>query len=277
MGILKNTKKIFNRYQNKNLTLEKRFYTPEVKNKKFLEKVKKNFDRSFFEALLHPFETIEVGLAHYDQLTNYIYSFINQFTNHSEYTDEDMSNFKDYLIKRFKEIESIEYKGRDSCTINLKNGKDFYFQTLTSSFDGILDVCPDLLTSKREGKCHKRSIVLTHVINNDCECVTGTVYPFTTGAKYLHSWVELKDGNGAIYCLDNNLNAVMLKDDYYKLMHAKPFERISQENIVQDANIINYFNEKTCSETPYLKLYCSSREEALEKYRELMDKENQLI
>lgn len=272
MGKIKNITKAFNRYQNKFLSLEHRFYTPEVKNKKFLEKVKKNFDRNFFEALLHPLETIEVGLAHYDQLTNYIYSFINQFTNHSEYTDEDISNFKDYLIKRFKEIESIEYKDRDSCTINLKNGKDFYFQTLTSSFDGILDVCPDLLTSKRDGKCHGRSIVLTHVINNDCECVTGTVYPFTTGARYLHSWVEMKDGKGAIYCLDNNLNAVIGKDDFYFLMHPRVFERISKEQVINDFDMIMYFNQKTCPETPYVKLYCACHDEAVERYGEMVER-----
>lgn len=271
MGLLKNSKKIFNRYQNKHLSLKYRFVDSNTKAEKFVEMVDRAKGRNYFQSLIHPVELMRVATTKFDLFSNYIYSFIDDFTNHTEKDNEYIDAFKRYLIERFNEIDNIEYENRDFCTIKLKNGKEICFQTFTSSFDGVLDIWKDLLSSKRKGKCHVRSLsIASHIKAKSVDCVTGTVYPYVSGSKYLHTWVEFQDEKDNVWCIDNNLNVVMLKDNYYKLMHAKPFERISQSQIIEDIDAIYYFNDNNCDKTPYLKLYCSSREEGLERYKEIM-------
>ena len=272
MGILKNARKIFNRYQNRFLSLKYRFVDSNTEAEEFLNMVNRQDERNFIQSLMHPIEALKVGCSKRDMISNYIFCFIKDFTNHAEIDDFYVEKFKNYIVERFDKIESIVYEDRDYCIINFIDGENFSFQTFTSVFDDAIEMWPDLLSSERNGRCHNRSLCIAVRINAaKVECVTGVVYPFISGAKYLHSWVEILDDDGNVYCIDNNLNAVMSKDDYYKLMHARPFERIDKNEIFQDRDAVNYFIENSCVETPYIKLYCASRDEGLEKYNEILN------
>lgn len=265
--IIKNRSRIFNKYQNKSLTLRDRFITQDKKSTDFLNEFIEYIERPKYEDLLHPIQTLRCRMTKVDSFSNYITMFINYFTAQNSCNNDKLKNFEKKLLKSHDEIESIEYTDRDKCIIHLKNGSDIKFRTISSAFDFDEEI-PDLLTLDRRGKCHMRSLALANIISNECKCVTGTIWTFISRAKWLHSWLEM-DENGKTFCIDNNLNAILSKEDYYKLHHPHVLEIIDQATIDQDIEIINYFNKHTNTETPYIKLYCTSHDEAIEKYIEL--------
>ena len=269
MGKIKNLTKIFNKYQNPLRSLNHRFIYHDLKSNAFLNKYSVYCDRSLEQDYLHPIDTFRVLTTTYDTTTDYINTFINYFTCHNDCNDNALQHIEETILKRSNKIESFDYEDRDHCTIRLKNGRKIYFQTITSSFDNILEDIPDLLSHDRDHKCHTRSLALVNIIAQDCSCVTEIIYPLTPKAKWLHSWVEI-DLNGKTYCMDNNKNAVLLKDDYYYLMHAKPMERITQSTIINELDMIKYFNDHTSRETPYIKLYCACHDEAVAKYKKII-------
>lgn len=67
----------------------------------------------------------------------------------------------------------------------------------------------------------------------------------------------------------------MEKSDYYYLMHPRILESISNKTIKEDCDIIDYLSARLTEETPYIKLYCASRDEAIEKYKELKFKDEE--
>lgn len=272
MKVLKSIKNVFYKScKNKDLPIGERFSYPDAKSSKFLIQFKNSMKRNFFQSLIHPVETTIVTSAHYDYLKIDIIHFIKLFTMTSEKTDEVIEDLKNALLKTYKEIKNIKYKDRDSCTINLNNDKDIYFQTITSSFNNLKDY-PDLTTSARDKKCHMRSLFLADRITDECYCVTGTIHNFTSRMKFLHSWVEMEHKD-KLYCIDNNWNAILPKEDYYYLQNPKIIQRISQKRIDEDRNAILYLNDRAREETPYIKLYCTSPDEAIEKYNELKKQE----
>ena len=85
MGVLKNIKKICNKYQNKHLSLHYRYTVSNDKSNKFVKMVDRAFDRNYFQSLLHPIETVRVATTKFDDFSNYIYCFICEFF--SKYND----------------------------------------------------------------------------------------------------------------------------------------------------------------------------------------------
>ena len=81
--------------------------------------------------------------------------------------------------------------------------------------------------------------MLASVINEKCNCVTGSIWAFTPIAKSLHSWVEMEH-DGKIWCIDNNYNLVMEKADYYYLFHPKVIESISDKKLEEDYEMIDF-------------------------------------
>lgn len=268
MKVLKNIKNVFYKScKNKDLSLQERFSYRDSKSERFLDIFDRTMERNYFQTLLHPIETTIVGTAHYNNLKSDLLWFINNFTMTDEISDEDMKIIEAEVMKKRKQIKAIEYSNRENCIIYLKNNREISFQTITSSFEN-MEEYPDLTTHVRDGKCHMRSIYLTDDIQQPCYCVTGFVAPFTSRAKFLHSWVEMEH-NDKVYCIDNNYNVLMPKADYYYLQNPKIIQRISQKRINEDRKAILYLNDRACKETPYIKLYCTSPDEAIEKYNEL--------
>jgi hypothetical protein len=272
-GIVKNLTSVFRRYENRYLPLNCRFVTPDNRSVQFLKNYDVIANRSYLQSLIHPSDTIKMAFLKPDYQSNALIYFINQFTQIETVSDEEIELLVANITNNPQDkIKNIEYEDRDSCTITLSNGREIYFQTITSSFDDVLDICPDLLSDARDRKCHGRSLTLAHYINNKCRCVTGSVWSATPRAKTLHSWVEM-DVEDAVLCVDNNMNVVMGKADYYYFMHPKVIESISDKNIDEDIPAINYFIAHSSDKNPYIKLYCSSRNEAIELYNKLISKE----
>jgi len=265
---IKNKSRIYNKYKNRTLTLKDRFITQDKNSTQFLNEFIEYLERPKYEDLLHPIQTLRCRMTKVDAFSNNITMFINYFTASNSCSDDKLKNFEMKILKNHDEIESIEYTNRDKCIIHLKNGSDIKFCTISSAID-FDDQIPDLLTLDRRGKCHMRSLAFATKINNKCQCVTGTIWTFISKAKWLHSWLET-DINGEILCIDNNLNAILSKEDYYRLHHPEVIEKINQETIENDMDIINYFNQHTNEETPYIKLYCTSHDEAIKKYNDIM-------
>lgn len=275
-GKIKNLTGIFRRYENRYLSLNRRFVLPDDRSDRFIELYKRVCDRSYLDNLLHPIDTFKVGMSKFDFEYGALLSFINFFTCHEEISDEDVVN-KKKLFEAEKYVDSINYTNRDKCLIKMANGDEIKFKTITSSFNNVLKEFPDLLNFERCGQCHHRSISFTTYISDPCECVTGVCWSLMAGAKFLHSWVEI-NVDGDIYCLDNNYNLLMKKEDYYKIMHPRVIERISDKDIRKDEKVVKYLCKKSTSKNPYIKLYCASRDEGLEMYNKLLSKEkNEVI
>lgn len=275
MGKIKDLTRIFRRYENKHLSLEDRFVKPEDKSGAFVDKWNRYFERDTFSSLfLHPLETAEIVYTRHDYLSWYLLNFIEQFTKHEEVSDEEIDSLKIFLLKRFKNIEDIVYGDRDNCTIKFKDGKEISFGTLSSRCEVLLEDFPDLLNSKREGKCHMRSLAISAILDKPNKCVTSECWHFSPKAYYLHSYVEIESDGGEMLCLDNNLNVVMKKEDYERLRHPRVIGEIDSERIRSDVEMIDYLNDRSGRSTPYIKLYCASRDEAVELYNKLLQEDN---
>ena len=70
--------------------------------------------------------------------------------------------------------------------------------------------------------------------------MTGYIYGYSDKSKFLHSWVE-STINDEEYVIDGTLNAMINKDGYYLMQHAKPITKISDSVLKSD--IKNYVNE----------------------------------
>lgn len=274
---LKNIHNICKPYTNKKKSLKNRFFTPDQKSDRFIDKLNRVKNRSLMQDFLHPIELFQYSIVNknMDRFANAIIKFIGVFTNHAEYRDEDIEKYKKYLIGRFPDIIDIEYTSRDVCDIILKDEDRITFKTITSAIDGSETSFPDLLTGERQGKCHGRSLLFTTMLdtsslNKDVQvsCVTGVVWDLLPETHYMHSWVEMEVGDDT-YCLDNNFNVLMKKDDYYRLQHPQVLQRIDSNTVIHDWEKIKILNARSSDDTPYLKLYCASRDEALETYEEL--------
>lgn len=277
---IKNIMNIFKPYKNPYLSLHKRLIGPDDKSTRYLDYLEEVKKYNLLQAYLHPLKFLYTvpGYTKTDGINLDIVTFINHFTMHSDTSDEKLAEFKDKLLKfHSTELESIDYQNRNSCTIKYKNGRVIHFNSLssTTSKNPLLNhLTNDLLTKNRQGKCHMRSIYLSQILTNSRSYITtGAIHNYTPRAKFLHSWLEIEKDDGSIVCLDNNWNAILSKEDYYFLQHPKIIERISKDKIKADYSKILFLNHKSSKETPYVKLYCTSPDEALEKYEELKAQE----
>ena len=274
MGKMKELTRIFRRYENKHLSLEDRFVKPEDKSRTFADRWNTFVDRDAFSALLHPIESASVVYTRHDWLSHYLIEFIGLFTNHEQVSDEAVESVKSFIIKKIKSIEDIVYSDRDNCTIKFKNGKEISFGTLSSRCEVLLEEFPDLITTDREGKCHMRSLAISAILDKPNKCVTSECWHLSPKGFYLHSYVELESDGGEMLCLDNNLNVVMKKEDYERLRHPRVIGEIDSEQIIADVDMIDYLNDRSGRSTPYIKLYCASRDEAVELYNKLLQEDD---
>ena len=120
---IKNITNIFKPYKNPFLSLHKRLVGPDEKAEKYLDYLDQVRGYNLFQAYLHPFKTLyaAAGFTKFYGTNTDIVTFINNFTMHNDVSDENLSKFRDEILKYHSdELESIEYSNRDKCTIKYK-------------------------------------------------------------------------------------------------------------------------------------------------------------
>lgn len=132
---------------------------------------------------------------------------------------------KSDIVKRFQ-------KTKKDVILTDKFDNEVTF-SLLSKRTNILDIFPYAKDfSKREGKCHYHSMMLSQMFENrEIYVVTGNIGSINDDAEFVHSWVEVKTSSGKVKVIDFNLNAIFYKDDYYRIRNAKPLSKISGEKL----------------------------------------------
>ena len=210
-----------------------------------------------------------------DACTRALADLAFNFTIDGEMSDDEIDGGVKWILDNFgNKIKSIDYSSRSSCRICFKNGKEFGFSRLNEYYDFKKSIT-DLTTRDRDSRCHPRSLFIARCApaHEKPVCVTGRVWSFSPKSKTLHSWVEIVNEEGKEFCIDNNYNIVMDKELYYHIFHPSVEERLSQDVVDGDWDMIQFLNERTGNGLNYLKLYCSSRNEAVELYHEILEME----
>lgn len=105
----------------------------------------------------------------------------------------------------------------------------------------IKDKLKDIEIEDRSGKCHPYGVVTTLYFDKldeyETKLVTGRIYQLTPKAKYLHSWVEIKDKDNT-FVVDPTKNAVYLKDIFYDINHVGEVAVLSADDVKRDYDII---------------------------------------
>ena len=260
----------FQRYRNPNLSLHDRFILPEQNNSKMSKDVASYLsgNMSLPQSLAYFASNLFTPI---DNFTRNMSIFAFNFTL-DESADEYMRRFAEYIVKESSsKIKAIDFEDRNLCVVTMHDGKKYQFERLNEYFEG--PVFEDLTTRDRDSKCHPRSVVLTRRLpkSYDSRCVTGSVWKESSKIRFLHSWVEIVDEDGKEKCIDNNYNMVMDKDLFYLIFHPSIFEKIPKDTIMKDWDKIVDMSEREDG-LEYLKLYCSSRDEAIDLYDKIKTK-----
>lgn len=104
----------------------------------------------------------------------------------------------------------------------------------------VKNLIPFIESDKRFGNCYDFAYNISLNLGVPNQIVTGYIYGYSDKSKFLHSWVE-STINDEEYVIDGTLNAMINKDGYYLMQHAKPITKISDSVLKSD--IKNYVNE----------------------------------
>jgi len=256
-SLLKNFVNVFRRYKNPYLSLEDRFIKPEKKSNKWINSLNKNLpDKSLKGFFKFAFLVKYTKLSFFEgDLLNLIDIFTKEPTRQKE-LDEHIDRMKNFY-KKIEDIKIIDEDGH--IIVKLKGKENFQATKLTSCFPELKEYLPCLLTDERDQKCHGVSCALLGALPK-ASVVTGKIYLWNVQATYLHSWLE-QDFDGEAFVLDGEINALMRKKDFYKMYHAKPLEKISHQQYMEDKETVKQLWDK---KGDYIKLYLSSRDEFME-------------
>ena len=217
----------------------------------------------------------EMGAEWIDIENQLITLAINDFTK-----DCYTNNQKERKIKALRDGKYVKKSGVKKNPIFKKN--EAFFETsngiitampFSSIAKGVKNVFPYIETSEREGKCYTMSYGVSLCLGGgqQNDVVTGLIYGYSSKSKFLHSWVETNIG-GKDYVIDSVLNAVINKEGYYAMKHAKELNRIDYKTLKADSD--KYFNGKLDENQIPLEMYLTFRDEVirdLEKNEQLFD------
>ena len=255
--------KAFQRYGNKNQSLEKRFLKPDDRS----TTLSKWFDQSLEKAT--PVGLVKFWVACFPARIRYkeskAYTFLaNYFADVSE---EEKT--VDTAIKVFENIASCK------ISISEQGCAKIDFAKCTVQANRLSDVYPDIAEhfsgmekGGRRGRCHWDSIALLAGFDNfeGATLVNGVVKGVTGKIKWFHSWIE-QEIDGIECCIDTTTNLVMPKEDYYYLQGVKVIQKIPQKQVEEDKDMLLRLYRESKFNT---KVYCYNREEAVEKYQKLL-------
>lgn len=97
----------------------------------------------------------------------------------------------------------------------------------------VKNLFPFIESDKRFGNCYDFAYNISLNLGVPNQIVTGYIYGYSDKSKFLHSWVE-STINDEEYVIDGTLNAMINKDGYYLMQHAKPITKISDSVIKSD-------------------------------------------
>jgi len=196
----------------------------------------------------------------------------------SEWTKDELSNQE--KIDFLNELKSLK-----DYIINIKieaNTKFNLPEVIIETTEGIIraiqfssfvpkvkDLIPFIENNKRFGKCYELAYNISLNLGLPNQIVTGYIYGYSDKSEFLHSWIEVTI-KGEEYVIDGTLNAMINKQGYYSMQHAKPITKISDSILKSD--IENYI---TRIQSIPLEVYYVFRNEIvndLEKNQEIFKK-----
>lgn len=197
---------------------------------------------------------------------------LDKFTLKEGLTDEEFEEYRRMLLKS-KQIIDVEYR---------KNPLQIVFKTIVGEFKAsklsdifpIFKKIPVIETRERHGCCHTDAIAVSTAIDDKNKVATGYYCTFGEGAKYLHSWVEIKL-DSRIFVIDTTRNLLMPKKGYYFVRNIDgPVYKISSETLKKEEDIRDFL----CEENEWLnKLYLSNRHQAKKVYKIIKQNHAQTI
>lgn len=97
----------------------------------------------------------------------------------------------------------------------------------------VKNLFPFIESDKRFGNCYDFAYNISLNLGVPNQIVTGYIYGYSDKSKFLHSWVE-STINDEEYVIDGTLNAMINKEGYYLMQHAKPITKISDSVLKSD-------------------------------------------
>ena len=97
----------------------------------------------------------------------------------------------------------------------------------------VKNLFPFIESDKRFGNCYDFAYNISLNLGVPNQIVTGYIYGYSDKSKFLHSWVESTIDDEE-YVIDGTLNAMINKDGYYLMQHAKPITKISDSVLKSD-------------------------------------------
>lgn len=174
-------------------------------------------------------------------------------------TELDMDNYnikyrisewtKDSLSNKEKIAFLNELRDLGDCILDIKVEKNEKFnlpEVKIETTKGIIqaiqfssvapevkNLFPFIESDKRFGNCYDFAYNISLNLGVPNQIVTGYIYGYSDKSKFLHSWVE-STINDEEYVIDGTLNAMINKDGYYLMQHAKPITKISDSVLKSD-------------------------------------------
>lgn len=166
------------------------------------------------------------------ELNNQILDEISLFTRMNDKSIIDRIRMK-ILSIRYSNIDfkKISYDKKRKVYAYNYNGNEIIFRKLSDIIDN-KDLRKELMSRKRFGKCHERSINLLTTFKQPTTERTGTWQKHDK--VHLHSIIELQGRKGKQYIVDYNLNLIMEKQQYLELTKFKEIESIKETDLLED-------------------------------------------
>lgn len=159
------------------------------------------------------------------------------------YTRKGTQEEREGLLHRLTEIEWVKDVKIEKQRVLIDTEKGLIrFGLINETLPEYKDDL-QLLTTGRKGFCHRDSIKMSTMYEEENFVVTGFVYGIADKAKYFHSWVEMTIGEKD-YVLDYTMNAIMNKEAYYMIKHAEEVSRVSNKQIREDWKVMEKLTKK---------------------------------
>lgn len=253
-----------NRYKRTDLSLYDRFWAEEKESEKWL---KEALDISKEQNLERKKELIDKltfnGKLSFDLKKENIDRLIDKFTkiNYSnEMIDQDIELYNKLCL-----FANGRRDGREAIIFDINNKKTVV-RSLSGTNPALLSYFPELETKERNRKCHEGSIKIARVLGmENMRVTTGSYFVVSPKSMVLHSVAE-GDIGGEPFVIDYDSNTIWEQEDFYKFYNFEPFESISQATLNEDMEDLLYLLQQ---DKDYAKLYLTSRDEAINKVKEL--------
>lgn len=122
-------------------------------------------------------------------------------------------------------------------------------------------IIPNIEEESRFGNCYKYAYYISLGLQIPNNLTVGYIYGYSDKSKFLHSWVET-DINEEEFVIDATLNAIINKDGYYLMQHAKPINKINNQTFREDLNNYPMIDNKNIP----LEVYYVFRDEIMKEF-----------